>query len=253
MFMVAAIRSRAARGKLDRQIFIHIGTHKTATTSIQGLMARAERQFARHGIFIPKAGVISRELFGHHNIGWTLRGDRRANPQWGSLDNLCAELSRTRLKRALISSEDFEYLVDYPDVLKMIERRLKTIGWTPTYILFLRNPTDYAISLFYELSRNHGFTDTFGDFIERLLDTSCHQLPVSSVLLRLWHQHGKLIRLFKGKIPCDDIGLVIDIFNDSPNPPSRLLRDASTVMNHPVDSSHRNAGKFCNLADCRHE
>lgn len=167
--MVPAIRSRAARGKLDRQIFIHIGTYKTATTSIQGLMARAERPFARHGIFIPKAGVIARELFGHHNIGWTLRADKRANPQWGNLDGLCAELSRTRLKQALISSEDFEYLVDYPDLLKMIEQRLSATGWTPTYLLFLRDPTDYAISLFFELSRNHGFKDTFSDFIGRLL------------------------------------------------------------------------------------
>lgn len=153
---------------MDRQIAIHIGTHKTATTSIQGLMARAERGFARHGIFIPKAGLNSGDIFGHHNIGWALRGDKRAQAKWGGIDELCAELSRTRLRRALISSEDFEYLVEYPDALRLIEAKLRAAGWQPSYLLYLRDPADYAISLYHQLYR-HGLADPFPAFVDRVI------------------------------------------------------------------------------------
>lgn len=153
---------------MDRQILIHIGTHKTATTSIQGMMARGERGFARHGIYIPKAGRISRDVGGHYNISWAMRGDARAKDKWGGLDQLCAELKRTRFKRALISSEDFEYFVDRPDLLQRLETRLRAAGWEPRYIMFLRDPQDYAISLYHQLYR-HGLTDPFPAFIDRLI------------------------------------------------------------------------------------
>lgn len=151
-----------------RQIIIHIGTHKTATTSVQGLMARAEAQITGHGIFMPKAGRNSRDICSHHNIAWTLRGDPRAQERWGTLDDMCTELSRTRLERALISSEDFEYLVEYPDLLRHMEGRLEAIGWHPTYVLFLRRPGDYLISLCAQLLRE-GMREDFSVFASKVM------------------------------------------------------------------------------------
>ncbi|MFS8038450.1 hypothetical protein ACI7BZ_16100 [Xanthobacter sp. AM11] len=153
---------------MARPIYIHVGTHKTATTSVQGLMARASKEIPRHGVFIPKAGRNSKDLCGHHNIGWSLRGDPRAQEKWGTLDDLCAELARARHPRALLSSEDFEYLVEYPDLLRRMEQKLEAVGWSPIYILFLRDPADYTISLYNELAKD-GLKEDFRAFVDTIL------------------------------------------------------------------------------------
>jgi hypothetical protein len=135
-----------------KTIFIHIGTHKTGTTSIQNFLRRNATQLKRCGIFVPRSGTLSRTT-GHHNIAWEIRSDPLLNSFSGGVEDLIVELNVARENVAVVSSEDFEYLVRYPDRLRQFHARLVEIGYDPKYIVFFRNTVDYMKSLCAELKK----------------------------------------------------------------------------------------------------
>jgi len=135
-----------------KTIFVHIGTHKTGTTSIQSFMRRYARQLSRSGILVPRSGTLSWNG-GHHNIAWEIRSDPQLEPHAGGVDDLIVELKAARENVAVISSEDFEYLVQYPDRLQQFHARLVGAGYDPIYLVFFRNTVDYMKSLRSELKK----------------------------------------------------------------------------------------------------
>ena len=151
-----------------RKLYIHIGTHKTGTTSIQSFLRKNSDVLSQYGIYIPISGTIS-NASGHHNIAWQLRGDQRFNPQKGQLDSLIREIKEADHLNAIISSEDFEYLVQYPDIIRQFEEIIKNEGWQPQYIIFFRNQENYSESLYSELLK-HGLKITYGEFVEQILN-----------------------------------------------------------------------------------
>jgi hypothetical protein len=153
------LRVRKLRGRdlpnaqrARKTIFIHIGTHKTGTTSIQNFLRRNAAELKRCGIFVPRSGTLSRTT-GHHNIAWDIRSDPLLNPYNGGVEDLIVELELARENVAVISSEDFEYLVRYPDRLRHFHARLVGIGYDPKYLVFFRNTADYMKSLCAELKK----------------------------------------------------------------------------------------------------
>lgn len=152
-----------------RALFIHIGMHKTGTTSIQWYLSRHRRKLKGYGYYVPRSGCVSRAFAGHHNVAWSLLEDGRADAQWGALDELLAELNRANPPRAVISAEDLEFLADRPRRLMAFEARIVAAGWAPTYVLFLRSPGSYSLSVFQELQRNRQPVP-FPDFHDRMLE-----------------------------------------------------------------------------------
>jgi hypothetical protein len=134
-----------------KTIFVHIGTHKTGSTSIQSFLRRQSDQLKRCGILVPRSGTLSWNS-GHHNIAWEIRGDPLLEPHSGGVDDLIIELKAARESVAVISSEDFEYLVQYPDKLRQFHARLVDAGYDPAYLVFFRNTIDYMKSLFSTLN-----------------------------------------------------------------------------------------------------
>ena len=123
---------------IPRTLYVHIGTHKTGTTSIQAFLRRDADLPARDGVYVPSTGAIHAHA-GHHNIAWQLRGDPRFNTKHGGLGHLVDELAQAAEPKAVISSEDFEYPVQYPEALSRFEIALGSAGWVPTYIVFFRH------------------------------------------------------------------------------------------------------------------
>ena len=130
-----------------KTIFVHIGTHKTGTTSIQSFMRRYARQLSQSGILVPRSGTLSWNG-GHHNIAWEIRSDPHLEPHAGGVDDLIVELEAARENVAVISSEDFEYLVQYPDRLRQFHARLVGLDTIQSYLVFFRNTVDYMKSSF---------------------------------------------------------------------------------------------------------
>jgi len=142
---------------------IHIGTHKTATTSLQTMVARNGEHFRSQDLFYPVSGRVGD---GHHNLAWQLNADGRYRPEAGTLTDLAAELRTHRPRAVLISSEDFEYLQGKPDALATLSATLADLGYLVGVILMLRRPCDYLESLYFELGK-HGLDESFATFLAR--------------------------------------------------------------------------------------
>ena len=67
----SVVRMDTSRRKL---LLLHVGTHKTATTSLQAALVASSGELASDGTLYPETGRIH---FGHHNIAWGLIGDER--------------------------------------------------------------------------------------------------------------------------------------------------------------------------------
>lgn len=159
-----------------RKLFIHIGTHKTGTTSVQWYLNRHQSILRAYGTYVPRAGCPSESSSGHHNIAWTLLRDRRASSSHGCIEALLRELERSRLTRAVVSSEEFEFLAARPDDLAQLDARIRRANWQPVYVLFLRSPGAYAISLLHEFPKQSLKVDV-GDFFSRTLEEGCYTPP----------------------------------------------------------------------------
>jgi hypothetical protein len=157
------------RRDLSRTLFVHIGTHKTGTTSIQNFLRHHATRLNECGIFVPASGTLNEES-GHHNIAWEMRQDRRYDRRLGGVDELIRELKTCAQNTAVISSEDFEYLVQYPSELKAFDKRIEDAGFSTNYIVYFRERDSYARSLYCELevSRLVGNFDELKRSIEKL-------------------------------------------------------------------------------------
>lgn len=150
-----------------KTLFIHIGTHKTGTTSTQEFLRINAQILINHNLYIPQSGTLSKDT-GHHNIAWELRSDSRYRESYGNLESLVDELKKITASKALISSEDFEYLINKENALNKIETQLATINWNVVYILSLRNQYDYLSSLHNELSR-HEYKVNYIKFASKII------------------------------------------------------------------------------------
>ena len=106
----------------------------------------------------------------HHNIAWELNDDHRFQRDYGTLGDLCAEISESDCHTVVISSEDFEYLYSRPEALVALKRRLNDVGCQVEVIVFFREWGEYIISLYAELLK-HGLDISFRTFKKRILDT----------------------------------------------------------------------------------
>jgi hypothetical protein len=149
--------------------FLHVGTHKTGTTSVQNLLTANERMFAERGLYVPRSGR-SEERSGHHNLAWELNDDRRFDAARGTLADTLREIAEHRSPRVCLTSEDFEYLHDRPHELRQLADGLGRIGYRAAVIVFLRPQADYAESLYAELVK-HGLRLPFDAFLDTIVAT----------------------------------------------------------------------------------
>jgi hypothetical protein len=147
--------------------FVHVGTHKTGTTSIQRTFAAHDELFARSGTYFPNAGRPDPQS-GHHNLAWELNDDPRFDPALGTCAQMLAEIAEQRPPRACLSSEDFEYLHTRPERLRALADGLRAIGYVPVAVVYLRPQAGYAESLYAELVK-YGFAQTFDAYLDSIL------------------------------------------------------------------------------------
>ena len=134
-------------------LFLHIGDHKTGSTSIQAFLHRRAADLQAAAIYVPTAGTYSPES-GHHHLTFELLDDKRWNPVHGELAELVRELRSCPLPRAVISCEDLSLLVVRPDRLRQLGATLLAEGHTVRWLMFLRRLDHYLESLDCELRRS---------------------------------------------------------------------------------------------------
>jgi hypothetical protein len=151
-----------------RVCYIHVGTHKTGTTSIQAFLGANEAQLAASGVLLPRSGRPDPAFGSHHNIAWELRGDDRYDPALGSSGDLVAELRSSGARAACLSSEDFELGWSAPHGFARLCTSIRAAGWTPRAIVYLRPQAVYCERVYAELLK-HGYRRGFVQYVDEVL------------------------------------------------------------------------------------
>ncbi|HTX59637.1 MAG TPA: hypothetical protein VMH02_08135 [Verrucomicrobiae bacterium] len=156
----------------ERTLFLHVGTHKTGTTSIQELIALNEARLDEMGVYVPRAGrpwgrpdILG---VGHHNVAWELLGHGSFAPQGGTFAELLEEIAARQAPSALLSSEELQYLHARPDVLRSVAARAADYGYGVTVVLYLRQQADYIQSIYSQAAKS-GLAADFAEFVARAI------------------------------------------------------------------------------------
>jgi hypothetical protein len=147
--------------------YLHIGTHKTGTTTVQAFSARNDAWLGRRGVHYPRAG---RTQHGHHNVAWELYGDARFTPRFGTLAALGDELRRCKKPVVAISSEDLCLLHDLPGAIGRLAATIADSGYEPFVVLDVRPQIDYVEALYATYALLAGRHDDFMNFPPRSFD-----------------------------------------------------------------------------------
>jgi hypothetical protein len=219
---------------------LHVGTHKTGTTSFQALLAQNRSYFRENGIYYPLAGrthpaagrLFSHWLsrgwvhysFGHHKLAWEVSGRRRDRWSRGnSLTQLAAELERVKPKTVLLSSEIFECLYGQQEALHRVREMLESVGFTARVVMTLRPPADYLQSLYVEMATWHGFTGELESFVAAALADG-------GVAFREWEfcfDYSRLVSVFAGVFGGANVRAVQYDAADSVSP---LVRTSAALL-----------------------
>ena len=125
-----------------QKLFLHIGTHKTATTWLQHFLGMNAERLEDHGYYYPKTGRVNHA---QHRLGQAIF--QRAKPT-ASIDDVPIwmrfrrELAATRYRNIVVSSEEFEWVKDprvIRDFLPDVELNV---------VCYLRRQDDYLESLY---------------------------------------------------------------------------------------------------------
>jgi hypothetical protein len=145
-------------------LFIHAGLHKTGTTALQIALNSHTEQLESAGILYPRSG-IPKGLEGHHNLAWQITRDRRFRTEFGTIDDAASEIA-AHAGPAVLSSEDFETILDQPKKFDPFVTHSALKGHRLVLVIYLREQSAYFRSLFMELT-GHGLTEEMA----RLADT----------------------------------------------------------------------------------
>lgn len=124
-----------------KKLFIHIGSHKTATTFIQGSLKTNQDTLLKMGVLYPETGQI---YDAHFLLGWEARDAAARSAPDESLalwHDLIEEIQNSAAETAIISSEEFNVIVQ------------------PTQIAFLK--THFDVKIIHYIRSPDSFVESF--------------------------------------------------------------------------------------------
>ena len=138
-----------------RELILHIGTHKTGTTTVQAALAASADQLLRqYGLLYPATGRPQSKFecrFGHHFLATSL--SRAAGvEQPGVWTDFLEECERSSAERVLVSAEYFSSLK--PDQIARLNQLVSGFERV-SVILYLRNPVRFLLSAYRQQTNGH--------------------------------------------------------------------------------------------------
>ena len=143
--------------KSRKTVFIHIGTHKTGTTSIQVEFTARREELRSKGVLYPVTGCPEVARFGHHVLPWSLIERSNMMPVFKGKTasfstrqktrvwkDLLIEIKDSDCETVVLSSEEFDVLT--PGEIDAALRFL--CDFTVVPVLFVRNTADLMESSF---------------------------------------------------------------------------------------------------------
>lgn len=156
-----------------RRIFLHIGTHKTATTTIQKGCCDHRAALLEAGWLYPTTGMY---IYGQHNVAWEMCSGHpqpwnhvnywvRYRPEWGGMQQLLDEIENSTAPNVIISSEDFDGL--QTERIFQLRDRLK--DFQVEVIVYLREQASFLQSAWAQFVKSGYIVESFPAFVDRML------------------------------------------------------------------------------------
>lgn len=140
-------------------LFIHIGFHKTGTSTIQYFAQSNQAKLAECGLIYPDLGRI-KGGHGHTNLAGELRGSQLFRPHFGGLDHIMRQMTENPDKHFILSSEalhvlPLEQIRDLLTRLPPIEVRI---------IAYVRDLAALTVSAYAQNAKTGHFVEDFDEF-----------------------------------------------------------------------------------------
>lgn len=91
-----------------KKIYLHIGLHKTGSSTLQAFLQKNSNLLRDIGYLYPRTGTSSKFPC-HHNLAWLIMDFPKADPDAGTWKELHQEIGKTTSDKIVISSEEFEF------------------------------------------------------------------------------------------------------------------------------------------------
>ncbi|MDG1530728.1 MAG: hypothetical protein P8Q99_05185 [Paracoccaceae bacterium] len=165
---------QSLNAKLDRDVILHIGRHKTGTSTLQHSLYQNMDRLAEQGIFYPCTGDPS---WAHHEVARLFTSSGRptkpSSPQLqAALQALANEVHAAPQGRVMISSEAFQNIK--PGLLHAAFDPTRTSVYA-----YIREQYDYAQSSYCQAVQARKDTEDFASYLT-------HFNPFYDEFLRLW-------------------------------------------------------------------
>ena len=156
---------------MKKQLILHIGIHKTGSTSIQAALKGYNKNKVKYVAFeeinhsIPMYTIFSENRYNYHiwqKVGISNEDiDKKKNTY---LNILMKEFMNNKVETLIISGEDLSGLKDHE--VKKLSEFLTAQQITTTVICYVRDPLSWAVSASQEMAKNGGTTPNLDNMFE---------------------------------------------------------------------------------------
>jgi hypothetical protein len=147
---------------MGKRIYIHIGPHKTGTTTIQNGLKKNEAILRARGVLVPKAG---KKIAAHHNLAWELLGNKAFDRSDGTWEDLLSEIEGSEdINKVILTSEAFSAFGT--DEIEAIKKHLN--AYPIKIIIYLRRQDQALQSLWVQQVRSISVKPIIPSFVDWL-------------------------------------------------------------------------------------
>jgi hypothetical protein len=151
-----------------RRCIIHIGTHKTGSSSIQRSLLEHAPALLRAGIEYRSGQDSTQKVLAHHRMSAGLKGGQKAERLAGlRLTDLEGLLNSSPADTVVLSSEGFSHPRVKPARLRQMLGSIRACGFSPTAVVYLRAQPSLANSSYTQAVKTFAFAGTFDEFLEK--------------------------------------------------------------------------------------
>jgi hypothetical protein len=146
-----------------RLCYIHIGPHKTGTSSIQWFLQENRLELLKYGYFVPESVT---KHGAHHALVRKLCGQELRDHQQSAATNFARALEGTPCEAVIVSSEALEGLLKHRDYAKTFFTRIGELNLEPKLVLFPRNQPQRINSNYSQVVKTFRQSEPFEVFVQ---------------------------------------------------------------------------------------
>jgi hypothetical protein len=180
--------SRLHLQMLKRACYIHVGPHKTGTTSIQVFLKEHRAELLRHGYFVPESGNVHG---GHHPLVMQLCGQEVPERHKSAAASFSSAVKDTTCDAVVISSEVLDGLLRNRHLARKFFNRIEELNLEPTLVFFPRNQSQWMNSRYTEVVKKFRRCEPFEAFVKVETPHPCFRFSDLTALAKAFN--AKLI------------------------------------------------------------